>query len=344
MAKQKQRPGTKEIVALAESLFGARVMQVTAPGGKKRDSLRVHFRDRTVIATYRHRPGRAHRETTILRHLSPLCDDMPRFLGFENGVLFQSDVGGTRLSQQVQGLDAAGRADLAAQAVASIFRIQAAARRVSELEELPHLGAMPDWVEAVVDEAARLARRLGRSAPNIDREALCERLAQPPAQFTKWDCRPGNAALAGDGRIAWFDFEYSGRRHGAEDIAFLIGDEVWPVDAGTMFDIVTQQFDRGCGHPPGAYLEYLGLYATFHAVQRIRLVLSEVDRRGWSSQERALRYDKVGTHPLMGAGVSEHAAQCADRHALTRPLVPLFEEMARTFYLAMPDGRERLAG
>lgn len=341
---RKKRPGTRQIVADAERFFGERVLKITAPGGKGRDSYRVHFRDHSMIVTYRARSKRAQREMLILKHLSPVCDDIPRFLGFENDLMYQSDVGGVRLSHQVHRIGLAQQADLAAEAVAAIFRIQSAARGVSALDDLPHLGETLAWIEAVVTGPDEMARRLGRGRLDFDRAALCERLAQPPAQFTKWDCRPGNAAVAGDGRIAWFDFEYAGRRHGAEDIAFLLGDEVWPLAPDVMIDIVAQQFDTGCGHRLDEYLEYLGLYSTFHAVQRLLLVLSEVDRRGWSSQERALRYDKVGTHPLLGATLADHAAECADRHSLTRPLRPLFETMAATFRAAMPAAPQRLAG
>lgn len=338
------KPGIEDIVAVAERLFGERVLKATAPGGKRRDSYRIFLDGRTVIVTRRRGGGRAHRETLVLRELSPCCADMPRFLGFEDGLLFQSDLGENRLSQLSQEVDEARRADLAAQAVAAIFRIQSAARGVASLGDLPHLGASPAWVAAVADAPDRLARRIGSAAPRFDRAALCARLTQPPAQFVKWDCRPGNAAVTADGKVAWFDFEYAGRRHGAEDIGFLLGDEVWPVAADTMFDIVAQQFDPGCGHDRAAYLDYLGLYATCHAVQRIRLVLSEVDRRGWTTQARALRYDKVGTHPLLGARVSDHAAQCADRNPLTRPLVPLFEGMATAFRQAMSETPLPLAG
>ncbi len=342
MAKDR-KPRIEEIVGIAERMFGEQVLKVTAPGGKSRDSYRMYLGNRSVIVTWRSRTGRAQREILVLRHLSPRCRDMPRLLGFKDNLLFQSDLGEVRLSQEVHRADPDRQADLAAEAVASIFRIQSAARSVRELDALPHLGATGAWVTVFVDAPDRLARLLDRARPGFDRAELCERLAQPPAQFTKWDCRPGNAALAGTPKVAWFDFEYSGRRHGAEDIAFLMGDEVWPVAADTMFDIVTRQFDPGCGHARDDYLEYLGLYATFHAVQRIKLVLSEVDRRGWSTQERALRYDKVGTHPLLGARLCAHAAQCADRHVLTRPLRPLLDDMSATFLAAMPASTERLA-
>ena len=194
-----------------------------------------------------------------------------------------------------------------------------------------------------VNSADKLARYLRVARPDLDRASLCARLAQPPAQFLKWDCRAGNAALDAAGALSWFDFEYSGFRHGAEDIAWLIGDEVWPVSAPVMFEIVTDALDGSEGHSRDSYLEFLALYATFHALQRIMLVLSEVKRRGWSSQARAIRYDKIGAHPLMGARVADTGAWCAARHAMTRNLVPVFEQMSRVFVAALPPEAQRLA-
>ena len=52
-------------------------------------------------------------------------------------------------------------------------------------------------------------------------------MTQPDTHFVKWDCRAGNAAIGPDGCLRWFDFEYSGLRHGAEDFAWLIADEVY---------------------------------------------------------------------------------------------------------------------
>ena len=342
MAKSR-RPKIKEIVAELERFFGQRVMKMAAPGGKARDSYRVHFDDRSIIVTYRESSGRTRLEARVLQALSPICPEVPQFLGCENNFLYQGDVGDIRLSQQVHNMDPSARPQLAAKAVTAIFRIQNAARHAPELNDLPHLGAEPEWVASLVDSIDKLAVFLRQGAPEFDRVSVCERLSQPSAQFVKWDCRAGNAAVDPAGKVSWFDFEYCGRRHGAEDLAWLIGDEIWPVEPQVMFDIVNDAFDPATGHARDAYLDYLGLYTTFHAIQRVLLVIREVKRRGWSTQDRALRYDKVGTHPLLGAGIADTAAFCADRNPLTRPLRPLLEEVSRTFSQAMPDNRRKMA-
>ena len=329
-------------MACLEQHFGQRVLKITAPGGKGRASYRACFETQSVIVTYRPKINRTRLEAHVLRALGPHSADIPKFLGIRDGLLFQSDLGATRLSQAIQAADAADRHDLAAEAVASIFRIHSAARKTDLVSELPHLGATRPWVAAVVDAVDKLAPYLHQQVPALDRPALCAALDQPAAQFLKWDCRSGNASPGADGRVGWFDFEYAGLRHGAEDFAWLIGDEIWPVAPAAMFEILADAFDPASGHARDAYLDYLALYTTFHAIQRILLILAEVKRRGWSSQARAVQYDKVGTHPMLGARLAGTAAFCADRSRLTRPLVPMLDATARLFADAMPQ--PRLAG
>lgn len=330
-------PQLADTVARLEAHFGRRVLHIAAPGGRGRASLRARLADMSVIATRRAAGVTADRESLVLQALAPHSDDLPRFLGRSGQLMFQSDVGALRLSQAAADAPREQRADLAAQAVAGLFRLHGAARKTTLAAELPHLGATPDWIRLALDGGAELARLAGAASPALDRIALAERLAQPGAQVLKWDCRAGNAALDDAGRLRWFDFEFAGTRHGAEDFAWLIGDEVWPLPADTMLDIVADAFDPSCGHARGDYLSYLALFATFHAIQRILLIVSEVRRRGWSTKARALRRDKVGTHPEYGRNACRNAAICADANAASRALVPALEAAERLF-------ADRLAG
>lgn len=220
--------------------------------------------------------------------------------------------------------------------MAAIFRIRSAARRIGYGDDLPMIAAQPRWTAKLVDAVDKVAAALDIKAPHIDRPAICEAITHPPTQFIRWDCRSGNAAIDETGKLRWFDFEYSSKRHGAEDIAWLIADEVWPVSPEAMFDIVGSEFDPGCGHPRAAYMDFLALFATFQAIQRVRVVMSEVDRRGWSTQARASRYDKVGTHPLLGFRIAMIAAYCADRHPLTRACVRCWWRWRRDFLKLCP--------
>ena len=147
----------------------------------------------------------------------------------------------------------------------------------------------------------------------------------------KWDCRAGNAALGADGRLRWFDFEYCGLRHGAEDVAWLIGDEAWPLPPEVMQEVVGDALDAGGVAERDAYLDYLSVYLTLHCVQRLKLIVKEVGRRGWLSKARIRRYDDAGLHPEFAAQLCRTAAHFGDRRPLTRPLARDFEQAAQMF-------------
>lgn len=320
----------EHVAAAARAFFGVPVEDMTFPGGEKRASMRIVVGGRSVIASARPDFRRTHFEAWILQALHPHCDDLPECLGVEGDVMFQSDVGTRRLNIEVQ--HSADRAALAQDAVAAIFRIQAAARQTDLPARLPHLGNTRPWLANFVDGVDILEPLLDRGIPaRFPRDTLPDFLDQPGRQFVKWDCRAGNAALDDAGRLRWFDFEYAGMRHGAEDLAWLIGDETWPLDAATMLDIVAQEFDPGCGHARDDYMEYLAIYGTLHCVQRLKLILEEVQRRDWRDASEIVERDDVGRHPVYAANLCRSAAQLADRSRATACLVPYFETAVNAF-------------
>ena len=308
------------IVESAESHFGERVERITAPGGEGRSSFRVHFDDHSVIATLRPSFRRTHMEAFVLESLSAHCDDVPKCLGVADEILFQSDVGTRRLNQEIMRHDDAGQIDLAAQAVAAIFRFQNAARRTQLAQMMPHLGADAGWVGNFVNAVAALQPYSGGISSRFDPDAACAAIAQPGAQFVKWDCRSGNAAIGTDDRLRWFDFEYSGMRHGAEDFAWLIGDEAWPVAPEDMVDVMIDAYDAGTGHDIADYLHYMSVYITFHTVQRFRLIVKEAKRRGWLSKERVREYDDAGVHPEFAAQILKVGRYFSAQSRITAPL------------------------
>ncbi len=285
------------ILAAAEAHFGRPVRDVTAPGGRGRSSLRLHFDDGTAIGTMRPEPRRTRHEARILQRLDGRSDDLPRYLGLHGDVLFQSDVGGRRLNQQVGSGDRSRALDLAAGAVAALFRLQRAARGAGLVWTLPRLGGGRDWILRLVDGVDVLRDWAGPAPRSFDRAAACEALARRARHFVKWDSRSGNAALGDDGRVRWFDFEYSGARHGAEDLAWLIGDETWPVAPGDMVDVVIDAYDHVNGRDIADYLSYLSVYVTFHVLQRLRLIREETRQRGWLTLDRVRQLDDAGLHP-----------------------------------------------
>lgn len=323
------------IIASAEAFFGEKVLHATAPGGAGRASLRLHFATREVIATLRPNFRRTHLEAYVLRALAAHGDDSPACLGVDGDILFQADVGQRRLNVEIAAADPGRQADLADQAVAALFRLHAAGRAAGLERTLPPLGAHPDWIREMVGTARHLQIY---EAPRrrFDADAICAALAVPPRQFVKWDCRAGNAAIGADQRLRWFDFEYAGVRHGAEDFAWLIGDEAWPLAPALMQKIVAENFDPALGQARAVWMEYLALYLTFHAVQRLHLIKEEAARRGWRPKALLRRKDDVGTHPDFAAHLCLVGATFAAGSRLTESLVPQFEAAERFFRALKP--------
>jgi hypothetical protein len=313
------------IVECAETYFEQTVLKVTAPGSEGRSSFRLHLSDREVIATLRPNFRRTHLEAFVLQSLSRTCDDVPRCLGVVGEIMFQADVGRRRLNQEIVRHDKAGQADLAAQAISGIFRFHSASRKTTLDEMLPHLGANEDWVNNFVHAVDALQAYSGGVPDRFDRNAACAAIAQPGAQFVKWDCRSGNAAVGADERLRWFDFEYAGMRHGAEDFAWLIGDEAWPLAPDEMVDIMIDCYDPGCGHEIADYLEYLSVYLTFHCVQRLKLITKEAKKRGWLSKQRVRKYDDAGVHPEFGVQICDVGRYFSAQSRITAPLSRNFE-------------------
>ena len=135
----------------------------------------------------------------------------------------------------------------------------------------------------------------------------------------------------------------AGARHGAEDLAWLIGDEAWPVPPWDMEAAVRDAFDPSCGHDLDAYLDYLALYTTFHAVQRLKLIVKEAQKRGWIAKARVRQYDDAGVHPEFAAQICRVGRHFADRNSLTAPIARDFEEAERMFVDLLRDGYARAA-
>lgn len=325
------------LVASAEKVFGVPVQKVTAPGGKSRSSYRLFFEDRSVIATWRPNFRRTHLEAYALKALSEVCDDTPTFLGLDGEILFQSDVGARRLNAEMARSDRARQRHLAEEAVASIFRIQMASRDTDLAQILPHLGTADDWFDNFVG-SIEIFDHFGPGLPkSFDAAAAKEALYVPCTQFVKWDCRSGNAALDDDDHMRWFDFEYAGIRHGAEDFAWLLGDEAWPRAPDEMLQIVKDAYPADFGKDWNDYASYLSLYLTFHALQRFQLIVKEAQRRGWVTRHKTLTYDDAGVHPAFAAHICAVGAYFADRNPMTRMLVRNFLETAEVFVEILQD-------
>lgn len=340
MAKNKR---IERIVASAEKLFGQSVEQVSAPGGDGRASFRLHLPDRMVIATLRPNFRRTHLEAFVLQGLADHCDLQPECLGVDGEIMFQSDVGGRRLNLEIAQVSTDKARDLAAEAVGSILRIQSAARAAGLNDAVPHLGQNQNWVENFASGPEMLKDYSNGRVMGLDFAALCAAIDRPGTQFVKWDCRSGNAAIGQDEVLRWFDFEYCGARHGAEDLAWLIADEAWPVAPQDMESIVRDGFDPECGHEIDDYLNYLALYVTFHSAQRLGLIVKEAKKRGWLSKAKVRKYDDAGVHPEFAAQTCRVGAYFADRNSLTTPIARDFEEAETLFVDILREGYRQSA-
>lgn len=321
----------KHVLQVSKSFFGSRFERITCPGGSYRNSYRVHLSDQTFIATSRESMARTRLEAYILYKLAPKSDFVPRFIGFRDDVLFQSDAGTTRLSSALSTASPAEKEALAVKSVEGLFKIHRAARDVALHDQLPHLGSSKEWVERFVNMVRRVEKQGTKIGRGFNRFALHEALASQPVQFVKWDCRSGNAALDDEGNLRWFDFEYAGVRHGAEDFSWLIADETLPVLSEDMLRIIMESFDSSIAENRDSWMNYLCLYTVFHAMERLRLIQYEVKERGWKSKEKILSRDDVGMHPEYAAKICEVAVFFSNMSPLTAALTDAFETLAKKY-------------
>jgi len=327
MADKHEKPSPEQIVEICESYFSQTVEKITAPGGKARESVRVHFADHTIIATGRAYPGRMRLEIEVLERLNRLGAPVPRLIGQSGQMFFQEDVGSERLSLRLAGRDDDGAVmDVAARAFGSLIEIQAAGMKSGLNRIVPPLGEEAPWVIGLISTPVATSQKYGIAPPDLDFQPLTDRLLAPATQFVKWDSRPGNAAIGNDRRVYWFDWEHCGRRQGMEDFAWLAGDEFFPLGADEVVAILGDLLPRG---QAGQALDYLTHFIVFHIIQRLTILHRRFTEVGWVDPMNALRYDKIGVDPGLARSLCRHGAGWADRAPLTRPLVGWFGEVSK---------------
>ncbi|RMD94221.1 MAG: hypothetical protein D6811_03295 [Alphaproteobacteria bacterium] len=310
------------LLRAVEASFGTSPDRVTAPGGRRRDSLRVHLEGRSVIATHRKIAQRRAREIAFLERMNDAGAPVPRLLGQVGEILFQSDAGSRRLTAELARSTGEAREALLARSFESLWRIKDAARRSGILKLAPPIALSARWLGNFAVAPRRLAKSFGMPSPSVAWNDLAQSLAALPAEFVKWDARPGNAAIGPDGVPIWFDWEHYGRRAGVEDFAFLIADEFWPEPPETSLRLF-----RETAPAKGRALEpFLTRFATVHLASRLRLIHGEWITRGWIAAEKARRYDYIGNAPELVRRLLRHGAELAERDPLTRPLAQWFRD------------------
>ena len=311
-----KRPSADHAALAAEAFFGKPIEKITAPGGRERASVRIHFQDRQIIASWRADPKRRLREIRILEYLSQAEADVPTLLGVHDGWTFQSDVGSRRLTSALLRRSGAHRDDLAVAAIESLVRIKQTIQK-DFLRDTPSIATSPAWALRFASGPRHLGHALDAPAPEIDENALAHSILDLPVEFVKWDARPGNAAVSDDGRIIWFDWEDYGRRIGMEDTAFLVADEFWPFTADKSVELLEQT-----GVLKQQNRSVFFRFAALQAIQRCLLIIDQQQKFGWYDAERARRYDRIGVSQELLANCMKNAEFFAAQDQSTQSLTP----------------------
>ena len=111
----------------------------------------------------------------------------------------------------------------------------------------------------------------------------------------------------------------------------MIADNSWPVAPDIMRQIVIDNFDTTNGHEIEDYLDYLATYVALHAIQRLKLIVREVQKHGWRSKERILHHDDVGRNPGYAAHLCTVGAYFAAHSRVAAPLARNFERAQANF-------------
>lgn len=314
---------TQELIKATEGHFGQSVLRITAPGGKRRDSVRIHFEDRSVIATQRDDPEARLREIDLLSKLSKETDRIPEFLGATDTVLFQEDVGGMRLSVALNQADTSEQKQIAKAAMEALSLIKQAAAQREILRDCRTVGFNHEWLKSFVSTPQSLSNRLSVDSPAIDIEPLVQALVGLPLNFVKWDARPGNASIQPDGTVRWFDWEHYGRRTGGEDYSVLMADEYWPLSAKESVNVMQNTVDVSMI----SSMEILRLFCLFHIIRRIMLIHIEYERFGWGDLDDLQKYDRIGRSKSLVIRQCEHGREWAAQSDKTIALINWFDQI-----------------
>ena len=319
-----------QILQATATFFGQPVQKLTAPGGRSRSTLRAYLPDRTVIVSQRRNEARAKLELMVLQQLMNATEHAPQVLGTSGTLVFQTDAGPNRLNWAVNAMPADQRMALAASAVEALFDIQRAGRRVGLHHCVPTGPIERHTDDDLLPMVTEFSKQLHLPV-TFDSNSLSQLFRAAPDRFVKWDCRSGNAALGTDGRIRWFDFEDARLAHGPEDFAWLIADEVWPIEAASMLTLIRDRLTAEDTTDPKGYMVYLQEFATLQAIRRIRLIFRQAKSNGWLDRTRILKLDMVGANPHMGERLALRGADIARLSDSTTPLLPLFHAAVSLF-------------
>ena len=316
------RPGSAGwIKALTREMTGRTVARITAPGGRGRASARLELADGgTLIATRRDEPRRTEVEAALLQAMTRAGAPAPAVAGYRDGLLLQEDAGRERLSWRLARAEGAEALALARAAVAALEACREALAASDLAPRLPGLGTRPGWAEDFVARPVFLSGDLGIAPPRADADALAAALAAAPERPTRWDARAGNAAVAPDGRVVWYDWAVAGRRAGVEDLAWLLADPAWPLDAAASAAVLADV--PGLDAARGALLRRMAVVLGAHS---LAVTARAVRAGGWPDDpDEALRLDRAAIAPATVRAQAARLAELAAADALTAPYADWF--------------------
>ncbi len=325
-----RREERKLFIERCEGLLGQKAVDVSFPGGKSRDSIRLRLADgTTVIGTRRSSGNRGLLERRVLSELSVLGAPVPAILARDRDIIIQQDVGTRRLTEVLDGLSPIQTLAWLDRGLESLRAIYQAADQCRWTADVATIGLDRPWRQEFAETPLRLARHFGLPEPQINIESIAKRLRPKRHGLVKWDARPGNAIVADDDTVYWIDWEHCGRRSRIDDAAWLIADE-YVTDLGDFENAALNTWVEQLvgANKASESLEYLAIFGTMHMGIRLGLILSHKGDGPWWSHEHCLAGDKIGITREAAVRTCRRASRWASRSDLLRDVVQMYDSAA----------------
>lgn len=258
---------------------------------------------------------------------------MPRLIASDGGkLLIQEEIVGVRLAESLNGQTEAQFEAVLDASLASLAETHRAGSDAGFDTRLATLGDSFEWLVGLLDRPAVIGDILEVPAPMPDLSRLESLLAVRSPRFIKWDARPGNAMVAKDGTVFWFDWEHAGARNRLDDMAWLLADEYVPDFADAEERII----DKHIAHfaddlSVDEAKQYLSAYGVFHMCVRLGLICKFRLRGDWWNQDYCMDRDKVGVTWECMRRVCRRGERWARRNPYTEPLARWFSAIFHRF-------------
>ncbi len=311
----------------------SRVQTFPALPGRMRRSVRVHLGERSVIATHRGSVEAGEREAEVLRVLSSAGAPVPALVAFSDGWVIQEDGGPCLFSVALDGSDQAEGEAWLDKGLTSLAAILEVARSTGFADEVARRGPDPELINAnlhasLPEQPTLLGERVGVSPPALPEARLAALLRSDAWHFCKWDASPGNAAIRGDGSLAWFDWALFGSRNPLDDVAWLLCNAFvpeWPEAEEKLLERHLAAFHDG---PIEEGARYLSVFGTLRLCYQLNWFLGWKGDGPWWDHARCVAGDIRGPSQKAVDRLLSRAARWAVRAPETEALAPFLERVA----------------